>query len=250
MKQLIKADFYRIFNKKGLYAFSLICATLFLGIMFIVVDADFHETTYMVIVSIVSSFVPLVIGLYTASLVYSDDIKSKSIQTAVGFGVSRFKIMISKLLVSTSITTILSLMFMVLILITPTLFGFEVSKESIARLSYQLFAEFLKTVIFMAIIGGISFTVQKATVVTTVFVLLATGTVNSILGLILGQNFVVGLIGDLQPYLISNLSSKLSMSLISGEFESAISSGVGLLIYIPVVIILTMLVFKDKELDF
>lgn len=248
MADLIKADLYRIFNKKGLYIFSGICSVLFLVMMYLVHYPSFGYGDYVSFIQMVSSFIGIIIGTFVVGIVYNDDLRSKSLQSAIGFGMKRSQIVITKYIIALIIYLIITSGFLALIESIPYMFAFPIEAKLHSALLMIFLGEVLKGIVYMALTSIVVFATQKTTIVTTVYLLLATQTISGILSMVLGMDFVVNLLGNVIQYIPTNAITDLTGQLINNAMPTK-----GLIVFAITVIgsiLLSIGVFGKKELEF
>ncbi len=248
MFNLIKADLYRIFNKKGLYIFSGISTILLLLIVYLVKTPTTTYDDYVMIVSMVVSFSSIIIGAFIVGLVYNDDLKSKSLQSAIGFGMKRSQIVLTKFIVSVFMYSVIFLGFLALVISIPYMFAITVNPDMFNQLITNFGVEALRGIVYIALTSIVVFATQKPTVVTTAFLLLATQTIANIASLVLRMGFIVRTFGNLSKYLPTNAVSQLNMNLYS---NLPIGQEI-ITICIAIIgsIILSIALFNKKELEF
>ncbi|MEG0327197.1 MAG: hypothetical protein RR565_02380 [Erysipelothrix sp.] len=248
MLNYFKAEFYRIFHKKSFYIFLASCSVLFIAVTFIASGQIKSGLDYAQFMGFITQMIPIFIGIYTFGLIYGDELRSKSMQTAIGFGHTRFEIIINKLFVSFALLLISYIVMMIHVMILPFFLGFNLNSEVAGMIAFQFFTPLFQTFIYFSIASIMAFYTQKATSAMLTFVLLATGTINMIMSLIVGQKFLVNLFGNLQPYLLTNIISQIN----AGFFNHNLSADlfIGPILYLAVSIAIATLLFNRKELEF
>lgn len=248
MTNLIKADLYRIFNKKGLYIFSGICSVLFLVMMYLVHYPSFGYNDYVSFIQMLSSFIGIIIGTFVVGLVYNDDLRSKSLQSAIGFGMKRSQIVITKFIIALIMYSMITLGFLALIESVPYMFAIPVESKMHNVLLMIFLGEVLKGIVYMALTSIVVFATQKTTIVTTIYLLLATQTISGILSMVLGMDFVVNLVGNTTQYIPTNAITELTAQLISNTVPSK-----GLIVFTLSIVgslLVSIGLFGKKELEF
>lgn len=248
MIQLIKADFYRIFHKKTMYAYVGFCALAFMGLVILLNGNGMTGNTYVAFASIVTNFMGLFIGTFIVALVYNDDLKSKSLQSAIGFGMKRPAIIVTKFVVAIIMLIIISLGFSALVALVPVVFGYTLEATAPKLLSGHILVEVIKIIAFIGLVSIAAFAIQKPTFVTTIFILLATGTFSNLLGLILGQGFIVKIFGDLMQYTPTVMGTTFVTDLIAGGLRLELIAGI--VAYAVIGAVISAILFKNKELEF
>ena len=99
MRNCIKADILRVQRKKGLIIMSIIIM-LIIAIAGIVArtSGDKGPDRFFLILSATLGFNTLMLGIPVFNAVLGDDFKSKSMQTAIGHGLSRDKLILARLI--------------------------------------------------------------------------------------------------------------------------------------------------------
>lgn len=248
MFNLIKADLYRIFNKKGIYVFAAVCSLGFLGMIYLVDSPNFTFSDYESFAGMVISFIPIIIGPFIIGLIYNDDLRSKSLQSAIGHGMKRSTIIITKFIVAMIMLGVILLGFLALLVSAPYMFAFAQGSFFESPLIKIFFTESLRSVVYIALTTMVVFVTQKPTVVTTVYLLLATQTLSGILSLILGLNFIVDNFGNVMMYLPTNLVTTFNSNLLQNI--SSYKEPFILAVMIVMSIIVSIVLFNKKELEF
>lgn len=248
MLDLFKADLFRIFRKKGFYYYTLFCTVAFTGLILMIGSKNISGKDYFTISQTIISMSSMLIGIFLYSLLYGDDMKSKNSQAVLGHGYTRAEVVIYKLITFTFLT-ILAFSYLYLIInLNALVFSFDIKQfqEMLIKISI---VSALKVLSYAALTNIVAYFSQSSSSSIVVFVLLSSGTVNLILGLLLSQNFIINIFGNLQVYLIESLSSTTLSTWLSNRFtfnkELLILLG-----YLIVNSVLAIQVFKNKELEF
>lgn len=249
MFNYILADMRRIAKKKS-FIFTLVAfAALFLLMMFIFYNATFAESAYITKTSSFLSFSPLVIGLAVFLSIYYDDFKSKAMQIAIGYGISRSKVIVVKMIETILATVLAMLVLSVLILLLPIFMGLSLTGAQYLEIAMTMLVEMLRVVGYTSMATMFVYGTQNAMTGTILYVLLASKTIMIILATLLGQEFVINMIGDLTQYLYTGLLYTAKWQFLTGAGVGVVSI-VAILIYIMLPTAVAMLVFKKKELEF
>lgn len=243
------ADIKRIFHKKSFPAAAGAYIGLFLIMIFIYFNPSFTPDAYVSKTAAFLSFFPLFVGLPVFLSVYYDDFKSKSMQIAIGYGMSRYKVVLSK--VVESILLFLAAIFVVgiIILMIPAILGMTLSGAQVAELIAGVIVEALRAIGYICISTISVFYTQNAVNGTILFVLFSSKTVMILLTMILGQDILVNLTGDLTQFLYTSmLYSTRNMFVQTGIVNVTLLAALALYIVFPV--ILSVLSFRKKELEF
>lgn len=249
MRNYILADIKRICHKKSFPATAGAYTGLFLIMIFIYFNPSFTTGAYVAKTTAFLSFFPLFVGLIVFLSVYYDDFKSKSMQIAIGYGMPRYKVVLSK--VVESFILLLAIIFVVgiTILIIPAVSGMTLSGAQVAELIASVIVEALRTIGYICISAIPVFYTQNAVNGTILFVLLSSKSVMILLTMMSGQDILVNLMGDLTQYLYTSmLYSTRNMFVQTGTVNVMLF--VSLAFYIVLPVILSVLGFRKKELEF
>ena len=181
---------------------------------------------------------------------FYDDFKSKSIQVAIGYGLQRHKVVLSKVI--ESILLIFASIFCIgiLTLLTPVVLGLALNQAQVIELILSVIVEALRAVGYICISAIPVFYTQNAVNGTIVYVLLSSRTVMLLATMILGQELFVNMIGDMTKYFYtSQLYSIRSAFLQNGTWDiSTMCAALSVYVVLPVVI--SVFSFEKKELKF
>lgn len=249
MTNYIFADIRRVFHKRSFLAAAGIYAGIFLFMMFVYFNPTFTPDAYAAKTESFLSFFPFLIGLALFLAVYYDDFKSRSMQVAIGHGMPRYKVVLSKFIESLILFATAALCVTALVLAAPAAMGLALSGTQIKALVSGVFVEMLRGIGYVSISAIPVFFTQNAVSGTICNVLLSSKTVLLLASMILGQEFIVNSFGDLAKYLFS-----VQLYAAQGAFVQAGSIGLALIITVAVYILLPVLIsvycFNKKELEF
>ena len=249
MTNYISADLRRIFRKQiFLCAFGAF-AGCFVLLVFIYFNPSFTAEMYVSKMTSFMSFFPLVVGLLTFLSVYADDFKCRSMQIAIGYGMPRWRIIFAKLLESTVLLLATAAGMAVLLAAASLLLGLAPTSQQMASLVLTAAAEFLRALGYIAISAVVVFLTQNATGGTILYVLLSSKSVYIILTMLLGQDFLLGTVGDLTEYLYTALLYTCKTGLIQGG-QPYVSLIFALFVYVALPTIISAIGFRKKELEF
>lgn len=249
MGNYIGADIRRILHKQSFWGSFAIFTALFAGIVFIYFNPAFTVDMYVAKITSFLSFFPLVVGLFIFMAVYADDFKCKSMQVAIGYGIPRERIVLGKLLESTVLLLGTAAIMSALVIATPIVLGLAPSAQQLEALLVTMLAEILRALGYTAISTIPVFFSQNAVNGIIIYVLLASKTVHIVLSMILGQAFLINMVGDWTKYLYTTQLYTAKTLLIENEsFHFVLISAVICYVVIPTVI--SVISFKKKELEF
>ena len=249
MCNYIGADIRRVLHKPSFLGAIGTFAGLFALAVFIYFNPTFTAELYVTKISIFLSFFPLIVGLFVFLSVYADDFKCRSMQVAIGYGIPRGKIVLGKLLESAVLLFGVAAGMAVLILAAPILLGLAPSAGHLELLALTVAAEMRRTMGYIALASVSVFLSQNAVNGIIFYVLLSSKTVYIILTMLLGQEFLTNMIGDLTKYLYTTqLYTAKGLFVQHESFWGILLLAVGIYVVGPT--ILSAIAFHKKELEF
>ena len=249
MNNYIGADLRRIFRKQSfLWAFGAF-AGCFAILVFIYFNPSFTAEMYVSKMTSFMSYFPLLVGLLAFLSVYADDFKCRSMQIAIGYGMPRGRIIFAKLLESAVLLLATAACMAVLLTAAPLLLGLTPTSQQMASLVLTAGEELLRALGYGAISAVAVFLTQNATGGTILYVLLSSKTVYIIATMLLGQDFLLGTVGDLTKYLYTVMLYTCKADLVQGG-QPYICLSFALLIYIVLPTVISVVGFRKKELEF
>lgn len=249
MLNYIAADTKRILKKR----MFLLTAGLFIGlyilILFIKSGPTYKANALIEDIRSLSSWFSFIVGLPIFLSVFADDLKAKTMQVAIGFGMSRNKVILSKLIETAVLSLLISVISIAVMIFVPIGIGITLNTTQVYAIVVTMFIEAIHLIAFISISMPFVFFSQNATGGLIVYVLLSSKMVQLILSIILEKEFITSIFGHASKYLLSlNLYEWKSNILTSGDiFTMQILVTA---IYIAAPVILAMYLFEDRELEF
>lgn len=249
MLNYIMADLSRISHKKSLIYTISGYIGLFLLMMFIVYNPSFTEVDYISKTNMFTGFYPLVVGIPIFLSIYYDDFKSKAMQVAIGYGISRSKVITIKFIESVILAFVSGLLLGLVVLVLPMFFKMSFTNAQLLQLNLGILIGVLKIIGYMSISTIFIYYSQNTILGVIAFILLASITVMLLLTTILSQDIIVKMVGDLSKHLYSILLFNEQEHFIAmGSFTFG---GIAqILIYIILPTIISIVLFRKKELEF
>lgn len=247
MRSYIGADTLRICRKKSFLAAGGTYMGLFMMMVFIYFNPSFTAAAYVAKATAFLSFFPLFVGLSVFLSVYYDDFKSRSMQIAIGYGMPRHKVVLSK--VMESILLLLASVFCIgiITLVVPVVLGFTLSQAQVTELIFSVLIEALRAAGYICISAVPAFYTQNAVSGTILYVLLSSKTIMILLTMLLGQEMLVNKAGDFRQYLYTSLLYSIRSTFVqTGTFRILLFAASVLYTALPV--LLSVICFSKKEL--
>ena len=246
MNRYMRADFYRIFGRASRYITLAVLFAAFGAFLYAISDGATPYGMVETVTQIVNLAICPIFGLVEYGVVYGDDMKAKTMQIAIGTGISRKKVIFTKWVE-----------IMILAIIDVAIFigiAYVISMIRGAVFSGEPFRDIM-------ILSG--FSLLKLAGAAGVTSILLFGTMNTTLGMILFITSSFGIlyflvnalitIGPLEAlhldqYLFTSLLEAAKSRAIIGTFS--VPHILGILAYLIVFYLVACKVFKKVELEF
>lgn len=240
MFDYLKSELYRILIKKDMYVYFGVLLVLYLGLAFIQSSTLTLESVATQ-GEIVFTLLSLLGGGYLFSVLFNDDLQSKSLSQIIGFGKRRWQIVTVKYLLGAAGTALMFAMGSGLLWLIFNFLGYPFDTATWQVVRNLALMGGIKLFAFLVIASIVAYGTQKSTLSLVAFVLLASNFVTGILSLLLGM---AGSLGEL----ISRFTiSGILLDIIGGHTPLG---SLKLLIYVTVFGILALLSFYKKDLEF
>lgn len=245
MIHYIKADLLRLFKRIPRY----IVLALGLGAMAAIMLSLAKGKSVYEIVDIVTDAMPYVcaiFGIVEFVFVYTDDIKAKTMQIAIGRGIGRNKVVLAKWIEHTLVCLLDCILVVIEILICSAIRGAMFSGEPAADILVLMLFGMIKVIGAAAITMIVVFATTNSVLSIIVFICSVLGVVNLIFSLIV----TIGPLENagLEKFLFTSLIETAKTRMIVGTVS--VGHLLGIAIYLAVFYFIAVLVFKKRELDF
>ncbi|MCR4847028.1 MAG: hypothetical protein K5865_09840 [Eubacterium sp.] len=249
MRNCIKADLIRAQRKLSNIITSVIMLVLYLTLGIIAVSGllkgDKSEI-FGTFISTISSLTAFMVGIPVFNAVFSDDFKSHSMQTSIGFGVSRNKLVLSRVIEVLIMVVEVFLLYSAFIYIMGLCFGIDstILMKTLVKLwknvpliiSYIFAGMVFSYLVQGGTLGLVMYILLTADVFTALFVMLSL--IPAFKNIPFENIFATVMYND-KVY-----NNDLSLS------KRLMWLGIALVSYVVLPILLTMKIFKHKELEF
>lgn len=263
MLNYIAADLGRIFRRVPrivlmLVSFAVFCAAVMIFVTIFnifsepeVIEAGIeiaaNENIVFDAIGVIAGYAAGLLGLFELIFVFSDDIKAKTTQIAIGVGISRTQVVLSKFFE----LLILLIADMIVMLGLSALMGVFLGSALNGAQMIQLFKTLsvdivLSNIAYSSLVFVLVFTTQSMTLAILGFLALNFHIVSGIIGL-------TGYIKALQGLNLSSYSLTTMIGKIGGMAEGAglsLTPFLGYAAYIIVFLMIACLFFRKKELEF
>ncbi len=247
MRNCIKADILRVQRKKGLIIMSIIIM-LIIAIAGIVArtSGDKGPDRFFLILSATLGFNTLMLGIPVFNAVLGDDFKSKSMQTAIGHGLSRDKLILARLIEIIVIVIEAYIVFLLGILIFGLIGG--VDMKTIGDTIQTNLDEILCIIGFSAVSMIFVYGTQNGVLGLVFYILLGASVFDIIISAISLLPFLRDTDFNLGDYVISGMATKVVQA--SSFGTGALWFLAFLVFWVALPTFIAMQIFKNKELDF
>ena len=245
MINLIKAELYRYTKKKSLLILLGLFSILLLFVYFQVND---KETTVMFLTELIK-MAPMLIGIYLFSIIYGDDLRAKSSQSSIGFGYSRASIIISKLLTGIIMTCLIFIYVMINYALMAVIFNLNINADIRTIMGHNFILSLILIISFFSLASVFAFLTQKSTFGIITYILLASGFVNNILGLIFKLQIFKSIFKNLNDYTVTNSINTIS-NLLNNQKALTVQPVLTLITFLVISTTISIIVYKNVELEF
>jgi len=238
MFNYIKADFYRIFSKKGMYVYFLILLSCMVGGLYVGLGS-ISLATMPLVADMCFTLFGLLASAYLLNTVYNDDFSAKTVPSVVGVGNNRVMIVLAKLLVSIVLTLLVFAIAVVTFYLFLTFFGFQFDTPGINVIISMALGTALKGIAITCVVSILIYLLQKGTAAIVAFIMINVGFFTAILLLVLDK-FKLDSLGK---YRIDEIIVRLMK-------EATLETVLPYVIYVTAFTVLAIFVFKQRDLDF
>lgn len=246
MKQYIVADLKRIVGRVPYW----ICMFLLIGYMMTLFLfqslINWNAVTYLVTASAFAGMLPIFFGLLVFIAVFSADFKTKTMQVAIGTGLSRAEVVLSKAVEVFVITIAGIFLIGVVVLSAGVVTGVGMNATHAMEIINSLWMKGVAIISYNYIAMILIFFTQKPGVGTMCYIALATPVVEILISVINDIKLIKEL--DIRRFYLASLIDTAHTRLILGTFD--IASFIGIAAYIMAGVAVTILLFRKRELEF
>ena len=246
MNRYMKADFYRIFGRVSRYITLAVLFVAFGAFLYVVSDGSTPYELVETLTKAMNIAICPVFALVEYGVVYSDDMKAKTMQIAIGTGISRKKVIFTKwleivILTALDVIVVLGIAFVISIL-RGSVFSGEPLRDVFVLTGFSL----LKVAGAAAITSILLFRTMNATLGLVLFILSAF----DILYFLASALVTIGPLEalHLDQYLFTSFLEAAKSRAVIGTFS--IPHFAGIAAYLAAFYLLACLAFKKVELDF
>lgn len=248
MLNYIHADLNRIFRRTPRLVFVILVYAITLGVeMYQAVSRSYNSVNLLASVPTAFETVALILGIVEIQNVLADDFRAKTMQITIGLGVSRPKVVLAKLIDF----MVLLLTDMLVLAVLFILGGLGCGIHLMADQVHLLMVTAIGDMVYMTIAAAITmipvFYLQSTALAILFFLIISIDPVNMILSMLSNKEIVMNLHLQALPYsaVANTLTTQLSL-----RNAVPIPQLIGVIVYLVAAYVLTVLVFKKRELEF
>ena len=193
----------------------------------------------------VVGFLPLVIGTIEMAVILGDDFRAKIMQQAIGMGISRTKIVLTKLIDLACLMLVDIVVFGVLVFAANGVFHLGMGVDTVRELLLWLVGAWVKSVAYGSLSLILGFYSQNALFAILALIALSSGIANKMLGMALGVKALSAL--HLGRFLLTSEINTFFTRALLGHFD--IASLIVILVYIVGGAAAASWLFKNTELE-
>lgn len=250
MRNYILADLKRILRRTPHWAVILLLDVVLGGMVLYTYMTNWNTVFYLLYGELFLQVMPLVVGLLDLSVVYGDDFKAKTMQVAIGSGLSRTRVILAKLTEMAVILFLDLLEFVVVFLVLGLILGAGIRGDLVLELFQVMLISVLAGTAYTSLTMILIFFRQGVGLGNFLYLVLNTGLITYILSFFLDIEAVDRVLGrfHLLNYTLTMLLEAVRSRSMLGTFD--FKSFLGIALYIAIGIVLTSALFKKRELEF
>lgn len=250
MRNYIRADVKRILQRSS-HLFSMLLLFALYVIVLYLPNRSMQVTSVTLIASACSmlDWLAVFLGLFEMLAVFSEDFKVKTMQVAIGLGVTRNKVVICKLLETIILMVLDCIVIVLLTLVTGSVLGASIVPAVMMDLVLALLVKFLLAqAVVVSITMIVMFMTQSTILSLFVYILTGLGTIYLLLSFMpmFGLTWLENL--NLGRLTLSYHVGAFYSRLVLGSFDFV--SFLIVIVHLAAGIIATCKLFQKSELDF
>ena len=246
MLNFIRADLRRIFFRIPRVIGTLLVYAILFVVLFIIQKGGVTSVTFLELVSKFISYLPLIWGLFILIAIFADDFRAKTMQVAIGLRIPRSQIVIGKL-IETIILTVFEISLLFLFTVGASIFmkaGLNASQ--IHELMVKFFMAGVNMVGYISLTMILMFFTQSTGGGRILYLALNGSIIYTILD-------IVSVFETLEPLRLTSFSLTYLLSVAEARWIIGIidiRSWIGIILYLVISTILTIVLFRRRELEF
>jgi len=247
MLRLIDGEIYRLLHKKSIYIYFF---SLAVGYLLIAYIRSGGFTAESIITDAFNFFnvLPAAAGGFLFSAIYTDDLAAKNLIALVGSGMSKTKIVLAKFILTALFGAVIFVLAPLLLFVVHAAFGWTATTSAMVMVFAVSFKHLLVTLGYSALAGIAVYGLQRATFAMVLYILFAFNIVGGLITV-----FLVNMVGASSAAVImSRLMAGITDRILAGMTGggSLLSPVIDYIIYIAAAIVVSVIAFNKKEMEF
>lgn len=215
-------------------------------VLVIASKGQWNAVTFVLAVEQYIEFLPVLIGLVELISVFTEDFKAKTMQVAIGIGIPRYRIVLSKL-IEMMLLVLVDLMFVfVIALITGAIMQVWPDGQQLMAILGNLFGTWMGAMAYASLTMILIFFTQGMGIATLLYLAFCGKIVYTLLDIIFSIEIITSL--HLQRFTLTAMIQLFNSKILLGTFSTA--TFLGILLYIVLGYLGAVAVFNRRELDF
>lgn len=246
MSNYILADLKRIMIRVPRLIMMLLVYAVLVIIIAVTYRVSWNSVNFVLFIQKYISFLPIVLGMIELVAVYADDFKAKTMQVAIGIGLSRSRVVFCKQVELLVISILDLLIFAIIMLGGAFILDAGLTGAQVGELIVSLVMTSVTIISYTGLTMIVMFYSQGTGTGRIVYLALVTGLVAQVASLALSIKILAPL--HLSSFTLEYALSVAKARLLLGSFD--LKSFLTIAAYLVVSFILTSVLFKKRELEF
>lgn len=246
MKKYINADLFRVSRRIPRW---ILIALVLLAMVDIFRPGSNPDSTIIELIDLFEQtikYVPIYIGFIEMIYIFGDDFVGKTAPIAIGTGITRNQVIIGKWIEAIMVVAVDTIMIAVISLPLCGIAAKSLPVALVGEALIHMLVAVLSTAAYMALVFPIMYSMQTITVAFLIYILISSGAINKLIGLLSTTKRLSKL--GIDKYTLTNCINVFRSRMILGSFQW--ESIVGIIIYVGAFLWLTCFIYKKKELEF
>lgn len=244
MHRCIDADLKRILKKNTFrLMFGIVLVAIIICIIAVFVRDKDKNAEFQLFLTRVAELNAMLIGIPVFLAIFADDFKSRAMQTAIGFGLSRDRLIICRFIEVVALTFLCNIVFTIVTFIMGKAGGIssDAINEALRRL-WEYGA--LVSIAFSSLCIILVYIMQNATLGLVVYIIASSGVIDSLLALLNNIPVLKEHNIDVSSFLVEPL---IDRAIDESRYYLWVVLAVG---YVIIPLIISIMIFRKKELEF
>lgn len=208
--------------------------------------SQWNVITYTLTLEQYFGMLTVMLGVVELISVFSEDFKAKTMQVAIGIGIPRWRIVLSKFIELMVLVFVDLVVIALVALIAAPILQVAPNGEQVMEILGNLFSVWLGIIAYGTLCTILIFFTQGIGIATILYLALASGIVNSILEILFSLDAVKSF--HLQRFTLTAIIKMFNARILLGTFS--FPNFLGILLYTALAFTATLAIFSKRELDF